>query len=101
MALSILGDVGTLAETTVLLLLLVFISASVSVLVLKKDHVEHDHFNVPRIVPVLAIIAAIVLLTQQSAIAWLGAAGYVVVGTVLYFIARFSRKRADAGRNSS
>ncbi|WP_210505488.1 APC family permease [Naasia sp. SYSU D00057] len=95
MLLSILGDVGTLAQTTVLLLLLVFISANISVLVLKKDRVEHDHFHVPRVVPVLAIIAALVLLTQQSGIAWLGSLGYAVVGTVLFFVARFSKTRAE------
>jgi APA family basic amino acid/polyamine antiporter len=94
MVLSIFGDVGTLAETTVLLLLLVFISANVSVLMLKKDKVEHAHFTVPRVVPVLAILASIVLLTQQNGIVWLGAAGYVVVGTILFFAARGSRKRA-------
>jgi APA family basic amino acid/polyamine antiporter len=92
MVLSLFGDVGTLAETTVLLLLLVFISANVSVLVLKKDKVEHKHFNVPKVIPVLAIIASIVLLTQQSGIVWLGALGYVVVGTILFFIAKASRK---------
>lgn len=47
MLLSLIGDVGTLAETTVLLLLLVFIAANVSVLVLKKDRVSHAHYSVP------------------------------------------------------
>jgi basic amino acid/polyamine antiporter, APA family len=97
MALSLLGDVGTLAETTVLLLLLVFLSANVSVLVLKKDTVEHAHFNVPRIVPVLAIIAAVALLSQQTGIVWLGSLGYIVIGTVLFFIARLTRKKEPAG----
>ncbi|MDJ1114130.1 APC family permease [Microbacterium dauci] len=95
MLLAAIGDIGTLAETTVLLLLLVFLSANVSVLVLKKDKVEHKHFSVPRIVPILAIIASIVLLTQQTGIVWLGTAGYIVVGVVLFFIARFTRKRGD------
>ncbi|BDI23419.1 APC family permease [Herbiconiux sp. L3-i23] len=91
--LSFLGDVSTLAETTVLLLLLVFLSANVSVLVLKKDKVEHDHFSVPKVVPVLAIIASIVLLTQQTGIVWLGALGYLVVGSLLFLAARFGKKR--------
>ena len=78
--LTLIGDVSTLAETTVLLLILVFLSANVSLLVLKKDKVDHPHFSVPRIVPVLAIIASLVLLTQQTGIVWLGSAGYVVVG---------------------
>ncbi|WOF23225.1 APC family permease [Microbacterium betulae] len=94
--LSVIGDIGTLAETTVLLLLLVFLSANVSVLVLKKDKVDHDHFSIPRVVPVLAIIASIVLLTQQTGAVWLGTAVYIVVGTVLFFIARFGRRRERA-----
>jgi basic amino acid/polyamine antiporter, APA family len=91
--LTFLGDVSTLAETTVLLLLLVFLSANVSVLVLKKDTVEHDHFTVPRFVPVLAIIASLVLLAQQTGVVWLGAAAYVAVGSVLFVIARLARTR--------
>ncbi|QHC58220.1 APC family permease [Rathayibacter sp. VKM Ac-2760] len=92
-ALSLVGDVGTLAETTVLLLLLVFISANVSVLVLKKDRVDHPHFSVPRVVPVLAIITSAVLLTQQTGVVWLGTAGYVVVGTLLFLATRLGKKK--------
>ena len=95
-ALSFLGNVGTLAETTVLLLLLVFISANISVLVLKKDKVEHEHFSIPRVVPVLAIITSIVLLFQQSGVVWLGALGYAVIGTALYLVARYARRREVA-----
>ena len=97
-ALTFIGDVSTLAETTVLLLLLVFLAANVSVLVLKKDKVDHAHFSVPRIVPVLAIIASIVLLTQQTGIVWLGAAAYIVVGSVLFLIARAGRKREERAK---
>ncbi|MFF2632379.1 APC family permease [Microbacterium sp. NPDC058021] len=93
--LTIVGDIATLAETTVLLLLLVFLSANVSVLVLKKDKVDHSHFNVPRFVPVLGILACIVLLAQQSWTVWIGAAVYVAVGSVLYFVARYGRKRSE------
>lgn len=95
MCLTVVGDIGTLAETTVLLLLLVFLSANVSVLVLKKDKVDHKHFSVPRVVPVLAIIASVILLTQQTGPVWLATGAYVVVGTALYFIARAGRKREE------
>lgn len=98
--LSLIGEVGTLAETTVLLLLLVFISANVSVLVLKKDRVDHPHFSVPRVVPVLAIVASIVLLTQQTGPVWLGTAGYVVIGTLLFLATRFGKK-AHANRTAA
>ncbi|MGY3127994.1 APA family basic amino acid/polyamine antiporter [Agrococcus sp. UYP33] len=93
MAMSFIGDVGTLADTTVLLLVLVFISANVSVLVLKKDKVAHKHFTAPRIVSVVALIASIALLTQQSLQTWLIAGAYVVVGTILFLIARAARRR--------
>ncbi|MER1996641.1 MAG: APC family permease [Arthrobacter sp.] len=93
--LTLTGNVASLAETTVLLLLLVFLSANVSVLVLKKDKVDHDHFSAPRFVPVLAIIASIVLLTQQTGPIWLGSAAYVAVGSVLFLAARARRKRED------
>jgi amino acid transporter len=90
--LAFLGDVSTLAETTVLLLLLVFIAANVSVLVLKKDKVDHAHFSVPRVIPVIATIASIVLLTQQSAEVWIASLVYIAIGSVLFFVARFKRK---------
>ncbi len=90
---SFVGDVGTLADTTVLLLVLVFISANVSVLVLRKDKVEHKHFSVPRIIPILALICSILLLTQMDLKTWLISGAYIVVGTILFFIARWARKR--------
>ncbi|GAA2175700.1 APC family permease [Agrococcus versicolor] len=93
-AMSFVGDVGTLADTTVLLLVLVFISANVSVLVLKKDKVSHKHFTAPKIVSILALIASVALLTQQSAQTWLIAGAYIVVGTILFLIARAARRRS-------
>lgn len=95
MLLTVVGDISTLANTTVLLLLLVFLTANVSVLVLKKDKVDHKHFSVPRIVPILAIIASIVLLTQQDWPVWAATGGYIVVGSILFFVARFGRRRGD------
>ena len=83
-------------DTTVLLLVLVFISANVSVLVLKKDRVEHRHFRCPRIVSVLALVASVALLTQQSLQTWLISAGYVAVGSVLFLVARAARTREEA-----
>ncbi|MBB3091832.1 APC family permease [Nocardioides albus] len=93
MAMSFIGDVGTLADTTVLLLVLVFISANISALVLKKDVVAHDHFTAPRIVSILALIASVALLTQQSAVTWMISGGYIILGTILFFIARAARNR--------
>lgn len=90
---SFAGNVGELASTTVFLLLLVFISANVSVLVLKKDKVAHKHFSVPRIVPVIALLASVFLLFQQELRIWLIAGGYLVVGVAIYVGARWHARR--------
>ena len=100
--LTSLGDLALLAETVVLLLLVVFISTNVAVLVLRKDQVDHDHFRVWTFVPVLGVASCILLLTQQSGQVWLYAALLLAVGVVLYFIARATGRRTgrdhEAGR---
>ena len=53
--LIIIGDLDTLADTTVLLLLFVFVCVNTAVLVLRKDKVDHDHFRAPSILPVLGV----------------------------------------------
>ncbi|MDG4664539.1 APC family permease [Mycobacterium sp. 236(2023)] len=98
MLLTLIGDLSTLAETVVLLLLFVFLSANVSVLVLRRDRVDHDHFRVWTFVPVLGIGSCLLLLTQQSATVWLLGAALLAVGVVLYFVAR--KAGAETGEPS-
>jgi len=91
--LTLIGDLATLAETVVLLLLFVFMSANVSVLVLRRDRVEHDHFRVWTFVPVLGVASCILLLTQQRPEVWLFGAILLAVGVVLYLLAQWGRRR--------
>jgi APA family basic amino acid/polyamine antiporter len=93
MLLTLVGDLSTLAETVVLLLLFVFISTNVAVLVLRRDTVEHEHFRVWTAVPVLGVASCVLLLTQQSAKVWLFAAILLAVGGVLYMVARAATRR--------
>ncbi|OBG22198.1 amino acid permease [Mycolicibacterium celeriflavum] len=93
MLLSLLGDLSTLAETVVLLLLVVFISTNVAVLVLRHDQVEHPHFQVWTAVPVLGVASCVLLLTQQIATVWLYGAILVAVGAVLHLVARAATRR--------
>jgi amino acid transporter len=93
MGLTLIGDLGTLAETVVLLLLFVFISTNVSVLVLRRDTVEHSHFRVWTFVPVLGVASCLLLLTQQAPKVWLFAAILLAVGVVLYAVARVATNR--------
>lgn len=94
MLLTLIGDLATLAETVVLLLLFVFLSANVSVLVLRRDRVEHDHFRIWTPIPVLGIASCILLLTQQRPIVWLYGAALLALGVLLHLLAKWSRARS-------
>ncbi|GAA3210015.1 APC family permease [Oerskovia jenensis] len=96
MGLVFTGDLGALAETVVLLLLVVFISTNVAVLVLRKDTVPEDHFRVATIVPVLGAASCVLLLTQQAPETWLRAGALVLVGVVLYLLTRLAGRRTGA-----
>ncbi|MFS0853606.1 APC family permease [Microbacterium sp. 179-I 3D4 NHS] len=95
MGLTLVGDLETLANTVVLLLLFVFLSANVSVLVLRRDKVEHDHFRVWTAIPVLGIASCILLLTQQPPLVWLFGGILLAAGAVLYAVTRWSRRRSE------
>lgn len=86
--LTLIGDLSTLAETVVLLLLFVFFSTNVAVLVLRRDRVPHGHFRVWTAVPVLGVLSCVLLLSQQSGRVWLFAAALLALGVVLYLPAR-------------
>ena len=76
----------------VLLLLFVFISTNAAVLVLRRDTVDHDHFRVWTVVPVLGVASCLLLLTQQTAKVWLFAGALLAVGAALYFVARVATR---------
>ncbi|HLS73689.1 MAG TPA: amino acid permease, partial [Actinomycetaceae bacterium] len=78
------------AETVVLFLLFVFLSTNIAVLVLRKDRVDHKHFRTPRVLPVLAIVSCLVLLTQAALQVWLLAGALLVLGAGLYGLQRRS-----------
>ncbi|MFP7832557.1 APC family permease [Marisediminicola sp. LYQ134] len=92
MALTLVSDLETLASTVVLLLLVVFISTNVAVLVLKRDTVEHAHFRVWPVIPVLGVLSCIGLMTQQPGQVWLFAGIFVAIGVALHFVARLARR---------
>jgi len=87
------GDLGDLADTTVLLLLFVFIAVNVAVLVLRREEVDHEHFRVPRPVPVLAIVACIAVLTQVEGETWLRGGALLVLGLILWGLERLTSGR--------
>ena len=80
------GDLGSLADTTVALLVMVFAIVNVCVLVLRRDPVEHEHFVVPSVVPVVGVGISLALLTQIEAATYGRAAILVALGAALWIV---------------
>jgi basic amino acid/polyamine antiporter, APA family len=93
-SLILTAEVEALAETTVLLLLTVFILVNISVLRLRPDTVDHEHFVTPSALPVLGIIACAALITQTAADIFLRAGILLVIGLVLWAFNRAVLDRA-------
>jgi amino acid transporter len=91
LVLCALGDLESLADTTVLLLLCVFVSVNVAVLVLRRDRVEHDHWHAPTVLPVLGVAACLALIVQKAVedtIIFAYAGGLIAFGVVLWLMSR-------------
>jgi basic amino acid/polyamine antiporter, APA family len=85
------GDLGTLADTTVVLLLTVFTIVNIAVLVLRRDPVGHDHFQAPVVFPVVGAVVAVYLIvdTARDDIAVFTRAGILLaVGVGLWLVHR-------------
>ena len=91
LVLCALGDLESLADTTVLLLLCVFVSVNIAVLVLRRDRVEHDHWRAPTFLPVLGVAACLALIVQKAVedpIIFAYAGGLIALGVVLCLLSR-------------
>ena len=85
------GDLATLADTTVLLLLFVFTIVNVAVLVLRREAVEHEHFHAPTALPVVGALVSTALIVDTAAddlSTFARAGGLVALGAILYFVNR-------------
>ena len=89
------GDLETLADTTVTLLLIAFIGVNAAVLGSRRDRVEHDHFRVPSAIPVIGLLVCVGLLTQREADIWLRAGILLLIGLALWAVnAALTRREA-------
>lgn len=91
--LVITGNLETLADTTVLLLLLVFAAVNVAVLVLRRDEVAEDHFRAPTILPIIGAIVSLALLTTKEGEIFLRAGILLAVGALLYLVTWYAHGR--------
>ena len=97
MILILTGDIAENARATVLLLLLVFIVVNISVFVLRRDRVEHEHFRTPSIFPILGILVSLGLITQQQGSTFLRAGALLLVGLVLWGVNYAAKRLLDKG----
>ena len=83
------GDLSDLADMTVFLLLGVFIMVNISVLVLRRETVDHDHFHAPTLIPIVGIIVsgALMAFETEGRIA-VRALFILAIGAVLFVITR-------------
>ena len=89
--LVIIGDLETLADTTVLLLLFAFVAVHVSVLVLRDRPVDHEHFTAWTGFPILGALCCAALIIQkliEDTVIFAYAGGLLAFGLVLWLIAR-------------
>jgi amino acid transporter len=83
------GDISQLGGTTALLLLLVFTIVNIAVLVLRRDHVAHDHFRAPTWMPLAGVVICGFLATPlagQPLERYLIGGILLVIGAVLWLI---------------
>jgi len=100
-ALVATGDLGSLADTTVALLVMVFAIVNVCVLVLRRDPVDHEHFAVWSFVPVAGVAISAALLTQVAAATFARAGLLVALGAALWAVNRLSGSRALGHRRTA
>ena len=85
------GDLATLADTTVLLLLFVFTIVNIAVLTLRRENVEHEHFTAPSVFPVIGAMVSVALIVDTALddlSTFARAGGLVALGALLWLVNR-------------
>ena len=99
--LVITGDLSSLADTTVMLLLVAFTAVNISCLVLRREEVDHEHFRAPTIAPILAAIISVVLIIDNEAEVFIRAGILLAIGVVLWLVSYASGHRTGEHAPSS
>jgi amino acid transporter len=87
------GDLSDLADTTVLLLLVVFAIVNVCVLVLRRDRADHDHFRAPTAMPVIGFAVSLAVMTTKDADTFVRAGGLLALGALLWVLTSRARRQ--------
>ncbi len=85
------GDLGDLADMTVFLLLAVFIIVNISVLVLRRENVDHKHFHAPTAIPIIGAIVSLALIVFETEGRIAVRALFILgIGVILFVIKHFA-----------
>ncbi|MDQ3759806.1 MAG: APC family permease [Actinomycetota bacterium] len=91
------ANLEKLAETTVALLLIVFTIVNGTVLYLRRDRVDYDHFKVFWPIPILGIGVSIALMTQIAGDVWARTGILLGIGAVLFAVNYLAVRRFGGG----
>ncbi|GAF51413.1 APC family permease [Rhodococcus wratislaviensis] len=97
---TFVGEVPELGGTTALLLLGVFTIVNITVLVLRKQPVEHKHFRVPTVLPIIGALTCGFLVTpfaDRPAVQYQIAGVLLGIGVVLWACTVLVNKRLGKG----
>ena len=95
-----IGTLSELAQATVMLLLCVFTLVNISVLVLRRDPVEHEHFVAPSIFPIAGAVVSVAMLIklitqQESSLPFVIVVSLLVGGALLWLVNRLVLGRTE------
>jgi amino acid transporter len=95
LVLALTGEVAALAETLVLLLLVVFVAVNAAVLILRREEGEGEHFRVFTFIPWLGLASCLLLFTQIDGSVWVRGLVLVGLGVLLAAVNAVRARRAD------
>ncbi|MDQ2583719.1 APC family permease [Saccharothrix yanglingensis] len=102
LVLALTGEVAALAETLVLLLLVVFTAVNAAVLVLRRrEGGEADHFRVPTVLPWLGLASCLLLFTRIDGAVWLRGLVLLGLGALLAAVNAVRARRGGRDRDAA
>lgn len=94
--LALSGTIQFLAQTTATLILVLFVLVNLSLFTIKRREPTNPGFQVPSIIPILAMVSNLVLITFASQASHLLSLAFTTVGLVLIGIHRAIARKQEA-----
>lgn len=97
--LTLSGTFTTLATLSAIARLMTYIGSAVALLILRKKISSPDTFRIPGgpIVPVIAIVLSLFLLTAATRLHWITGSAAIAIGFILYFVRNKTEVKREPG----